>query len=518
MNTITRKLLIMTAVLFAGCTTALSSRELVIVSADDDQLYVQQGGNTRPLAIAEGEIEAVAGNGNWLMWVEGENASLLYGQLRSQQLDPMRVANLPHDVDGLCFAPIGPGLFDVFASDGDGGIYHYWLNTADQSLQPVRRLTTNPDIERCQLTGDELLLSDPYLGPLSVDRNPENDGILRLAKDLTAQQRQQLKSTDYRMVGEALTGLSEPALPSITADIETQPVEAAGDAADDAVVLAAKDGDFWLVGTDKKRGLLVYDRTGQQQHFLPEGRLNNVDALALGEDRFLLAASNRTHKSIDLFVADLGANTVVLRQRVPLAIEEPYGLCMGRDPSGQALVFVGDPEGHVESWLLAKNQVSRRDVFNFDSQTEGCVYDGQAHQLYVGEEDVGIWRVDIGSGSRDLVASVAQGHLAADVEGLDIYSGEQRWLIASSQGDDSYVAYSLAPWRYVAKFQIGPDYARGLDGVSETDGLAISAAALEGFPRGALVVQDGRNRAPQQPQNFKLVDWRKVEALLTERR
>ena len=67
---------------------------------------------------------------------------------------------------------------------------------------------------------------------------------------------------------------------------------------------------------------------------------------------------------------------------------------------------------------------------------------------------------------------------------------------------------SLIPGRYVAKFRIVPDYARGIDGVSETDGLAVSTAALTGYPKGVLVVQDGRNRAPAAPQNFKLVDWR----------
>lgn len=66
----------------------------------------------------------------------------------------------------------------------------------------------------------------------------------------------------------------------------------------------------------------------------------------------------------------------------------------------------------------------------------------------------------------------------------------------------------------MAKFRIVPDYARGIDGVSETDGLAVSTAALTGYPKGVLVVQDGRNRAPAAPQNFKLVDWHQIEALL----
>ena len=110
-----------------------------------------------------------------------------------------------------------------------------------------------------------------------------------------------------------------------------------------------------------------------------------------------------------------------------------------------------------------------------------------------------------------------EGHLVADVEGLDIYRGEDvSWLIASSQGDDSYVVYQLEPWKFVSKFRIGPDYFRGIDGASETDGLAVTNAKLADYPKGVLVVQDGRNRAPEEPQNFKVVDWRDIAQLLDD--
>ena len=53
-----------------------------------------------------------------------------------------------------------------------------------------------------------------------------------------------------------------------------------------------------------------------------------------------------------------------------------------------------------------------------------------------------------------------------------------------------------------------------VDGVSETEGLAVAPGPLPGFPHGILVVQDGHNVAPAENQNFKIVDWRVVEALL----
>ena len=52
------------------------------------------------------------------------------------------------------------------------------------------------------------------------------------------------------------------------------------------------------------------------------------------------------------------------------------------------------------------------------------------------------------------------------------------------------------------------DPARGIDGVSETDGLEVTSAALgPDFPQGLMVAQDGRNIAPEERQNFKFVSW-----------
>ncbi|MFM9597633.1 phytase, partial [Streptomyces scabiei] len=82
------------------------------------------------------------------------------------------------------------------------------------------------------------------------------------------------------------------------------------------------------------------------------------------------------------------------------------------------------------------------------------------------------------------------------------------YLVASSQGNDSFVVYGLwGDYPILANFRIDMDLSGGIDGVSETDGLTVTSAALPGYPQGVLIVQDGRNRLPQQPQNFKVVDW-----------
>ena len=307
-----------------------------------------------------------------------------------------------------------------------------------------------------------------------------------------------------------------PGLPTVVPAAETEPVRSAGDAADDPVILVPADrGRAWIAGTDKRFGLRVYDLDGKELHALGTGRLNNVDAVATTGNTFLLAASNRTTITIDLYVADIDANDVRLAATIPLDFAEPYGLCMSPADDSFA-VFVGDKTGRVQHWSVSSDyEASLAAEFRFDSQTEGCVYDAENSTLFVGEEERGIWAVDIAADTRKLVDGVGAGRLTADVEGLDIYDdGLRRLLIASSQGDHSFVIYDLASLEPLLSFRIMPNEDSGIDAVSETDGIAVTSIPLPGYDRGILVVQDGHNTRPRRRQNFKIVDWRKIDGLL----
>lgn len=302
--------------------------------------------------------------------------------------------------------------------------------------------------------------------------------------------------------------------PLVPAFGETQPVASSEDAADDAVVIVS-GGRTWIVGADKKFGLRIYDLAGRQQAELGVGYLNNVDAVEIDDGSFLLAGSNRTTRTIDLFTARPDGALLDVRAAgaIPLELDDPYGLCMAGDEDG-VYVFVGDTSGRVERWLVDDTLHGRRTaVYQFDSQTEGCVVDASDGTLYVGEEAAGIWAVHSSDGRRRLLDRVGAGRLVADVEGLDIYYGDQRLLVASSQGDDSFVVYRLPGGEPLAKFRIGPSDDLSVDGAIETDGVAVTAKPVAGHPAGLLVVQDGRNRRPPANQNFKLVDWREIRAL-----
>lgn len=313
----------------------------------------------------------------------------------------------------------------------------------------------------------------------------------------------------------------EDGVPVVVAAAETDPVRRFGDAADDPVILVTADRrQTWIAGTDKKFGLRIYDLDGTELHALGTGRVNNVDAVPTGTDTFLLAASNRTTNSIDLYSAALSNNDVRLVGAVPLEFEEPYGLCMSAADPGVEVsgfqVFVGDKTGRVQQWSVTSDyQGALIAEFRFDSQTEGCVFDAASGTLFVGEEERGIWAIELATGNRKLVDSTGADRLTADVEGLDIYDdGLRRLLIASSQGDNSFVIYDLATLEPLLRFRIAPDADNRLDGVSETDGIAVTSVALPGFERGILVVQDGHNTLPRRRQNFKIVDWREIDGLL----
>lgn len=443
-----------------------------------------------------------------------------------QAADQAATARFGFDVDGWC-----EDGQDVFVSDGDNLIYHFWQS--DEGLEPVRTLHVNPWMKTCAVGPTQVYFLDPAFGILAFDRSPESYPLIRPVYIQPPTGRGSIVPETFELVdGETgpvlvISGegrsmrLAAPVLdrygdtPVVTASMETDPVQATGDAADDPAFIAY-DGKSLLLGSDKKAGLHVYDADGREWAFLPTGKLNNVDALPTEEGRFMAAASNRTTIAVDLFHVSIDPLLVTHSGSFPLDFDDPYGLCMAY-VDGVPHVFVGDTSGQVEAWRPVDTDGTWERVrsLQFESQTEGCVYDAVSGLLYVGEEEAGIWSVDLESGQKTLVHAVDGETLVADVEGLDIYYGEdRRYLVASSQGDDSFVVYSLPGNERLLKFRITADRENGIDGASETDGLSVNAEPLPGYPAGVLVVQDGYNVAPGENQNFKIVDWQKVQALI----
>jgi 3-phytase len=252
--------------------------------------------------------------------------------------------------------------------------------------------------------------------------------------------------------------------------------------------------------------------------------------ITLGGKSFdIVAGSNRTHRSLSLYAVDAaGRLRDIAAGTIPTGMRDPYGLCMyvsARD--GAAYVFINNSDrGEFKQWKLELQQdrIAARLVREFvvGSQAEGCVADDETGALYIAEEDVGLWRYaaepDGGDARRQIDATGEGNRLTADAEGVAIYHGANGtgYLVLSNQGADNYTVYRReGDNAYVGTFSVGANDALGIDGASETDGLEVTSRPLgAAYPRGLLVVQDGRNITPSERQNFKLVSWERVAAAL----
>lgn len=310
---------------------------------------------------------------------------------------------------------------------------------------------------------------------------------------------------------------------TVTAVAETEPVGTSNeDAADDPAIWrnAADPEKSLIVATDKKAGLHVYGLDGKSRHFMPGGRLNNVDIADLGELGVVVAASDRNDPAnalIRLFRLDTDTAKLEPLGAVNGGKGEAYGLCHYLADGALHLVSVLK-EGQVEEFRiegLNRGEIPRSLPVltrKLASQPEGCVVDPRDNALYVGEEARGIWRFARGEAQGKLVAPADGKHLVADVEGLALLpqGKDGGWLVASSQGDNAFALYRLPMMKPAGRFRI---LAGAVGATEETDGIELNGLGFgPNYPEGLFVAQDGDNRP--HAQNFKLVSWKSVmEAL-----
>ena len=317
-------------------------------------------------------------------------------------------------------------------------------------------------------------------------------------------------------------------LETVTATVETDPVPNGGDAADDPAIWVnpADPAQSTIIGTDKRGGLAVYDLSGKQIQYLPDGQMDNVDlrdGFKLGGRIVtIVAASNRKDNSIAVYKINPKTRTLenVAARKIKHGVIV-YGMCMYRSvKTGKFYYFGTSKSGAVEQWELfdSNGKVDAKKVRNIKlgSVVEGCVADDELGHFYVSEEAVGIWKFgaepEAGSG-RTQVAKVGDGRLFAHVEGLAIAYGEDGagYLMVSSQGSHSYVVYRReGNNEFVKNFRVGNG--EGVDGCEETDGIDVTTMNLgPAFPYGVFVVQDGFN--DKGNQNFKLVPLQAIVEL-----
>ncbi len=364
-------------------------------------------------------------------------------------------------------------------------------------------------------------------------------------------------------------------LPSVTPRVETRPallddeVEQA-DADDPAIYLHPTDSSKSLVVTAvKDGGLRVYDLGGNLVQEINPGRIryNNVDLLygfeLGGETMDLAIATDRRNDKIAIFAINPDAsrgsyltditdpNLGTLFQMAPFeppysaSSRSAYGLATYRSPvTHDAFVFVNRRQTgdvvQLELFDLGNGTIGVEPVRNFtvplpagaptrtNPQLEGMVVDQETGFLYIGQENVGIWKYQAepngGSTGRliDRVKAIGGSNLTDDVEGLTIYYGADGtgYLLASSQGDNTFAVYSREGNNdFLGRFAVGPN--GSIDGVQGSDGADVLNVPLgPNFPYGLFVTQDGDNlprvlveddgELENISTNFKFVPWENI--------
>jgi 3-phytase len=276
-----------------------------------------------------------------------------------------------------------------------------------------------------------------------------------------------------------------------------------------------------IVATDKQAGLNVYNLEGKLLSSFSAGRVNNVD-LRVWRGRAIVAASDRNdvaHAKLALFELDPRTAKLTELGRFDAGAGEGYGLCMYLR-RGALSAFVVNKDGTIRQLAILpagrgmRTQIVR--TMKLATQAEGCVADDRTGNLFVAEEDVGIWRFEAdprGSVTPTKIASDDGVRLVADAEGLAIAAEGRKggYLVASSQGDSAYAVWRLSDFSYAGRFRIAPGAV--IDGTSDTDGIEIATASFGGsLGGGIMIAQDGDN-APEA-QNFKIVRWADVRGAL----
>ncbi|UYO96911.1 phytase [Microbacterium sp. M28] len=385
-------------------------------------------------------------------------------------------------------------------------------------------------------------------------------------------------------------GHSKSKADDVTAKLETPALWDADDAdADDPAIWVDEDDaeNSLVITTAKEAGMNVYDLEGQLvQHIDPKlasgegdapGRYNNVDLIhdfeLDGDEVDLAVVSDKGMDDLGIFVIDDGELTEVTAPdagRIFSASQEEvnsehtaYGLATWQEDDGAyalvsrnsetevALLELSDKGDGTVGWDVVRELALPAEFAMPDgstwttcddpgqyAQVEGIAVDEESGTAYLGQELVGIWKVDADlTGEAELVDTAIEfglpgtydaeldecvygenpgfggDVLRTDIEGLTIYETDEGegYLLASSQGDDSFAVYDIEDDNaYVGSFSVVDG---AVDGTQHSDGADVVNVSLPGFDGGLLVLQDGDNTpegSDEESTNFKYLAWEDV--------
>ncbi|MDO8345512.1 MAG: phytase [Cellvibrio sp.] len=446
------------------------------------------------------------------IWAQGASEESAPGRAAVDLQKPF--GKLPGGVESLAIVP--QGLVAAIAEEKQLALYSTRESQFKQQQLIDLPNTDEPEVVKAVVVADGV--ADKNSLKLIVGDEKTGNHHLSLPWNVVPQ-----KKPNHSMV-------------SVTPDVQTDVMARFGDAADDPAIWVNKKRPqkSLVIGTNKQQGLFVYDMQGREVQHFNTGKLNNVDVrygVPFGKKIVDIAvATNRDDNSLAIYTIDPKSGKLAFSGSVATDLEEIYGFCLYQNSNGATYAIPNAKSGEFQQIQLTavadqtnKNawvwQGKKVRTFFVKSQPEGCVADDKNQRLFVGEEDEAVWTIgaEPNAGTQVELVLRAGDLLVADVEGMGIYQGKNKnYLVVSSQGNNSYVILeATAPYKTRGVIRIDLDAERGIDGVSETDGLEVTHANLGGaFNEGMLVVQDGHKVMPEAPQNFKYISWEKIRSAL----
>ena len=263
-----------------------------------------------------------------------------------------------------------------------------------------------------------------------------------------------------------------------------------------------------IISSDKTANkIFVYDLDGTVIQSISVPQPGNID-LRYGfeldeQESDIIGFNDRDNGKLLFYEMDKLSGTLTRVDDENILTGDNYGFCMYVSPiTAKYFAFSVDKTGKVKQFELADNgsgKISANLVrtIQLSSQCEGLVCDDEMANLFVGEEDEGIYKFGAEPGDSDAgqkIISIGDGGLSADVEGITIYYGSlgKGYIIASSQGNASFKIYERSePHNYIGSFSI--------NGVTNSDGIDICNIPLnEDFDSGIFLCHNGAGTGPYE--------------------
>lgn len=262
-----------------------------------------------------------------------------------------------------------------------------------------------------------------------------------------------------------------------------------------------------VISSDKTANkLFVYDLDGSAVQTVNAGGIcGNIDViygLTLGgTPTDLIAFNDRTNDVIKFYSIDPDTRQLTARGSFSDGgmTSGNYGLTTYKSPyTNKWYVFVSSQASQIKQWELTDNSGNvggtlKRTFTNGSGLTEGMVCDNETGDLFAGNEDTGLYRIEAEPDSattRYAVALAGSNGLVADLEGVTIYYDTlgTGYILLSSQGSDNVKVYERkSPYTYVGTFTIS--------GASDMDGLDVNNHNFGvRFPKGVFAIHNGLQR------------------------